>query len=157
MQNRRPSLFLVSQLGTSLLLLPSCSDSAEVNADSTKSDGTQLIANSVAPTVIGNQANQLVEIGDARRALEAINRRPVRPVPPAGAWSDEEPVARDARGYPVISDPATAPPGWNQVPINGQLVSLGEPIRQLPPAYNRPPCSRTISDSCEQTYDIARR
>ena len=64
---------------------------------------------------------------------------------------------RDARGIPVISDPAQAPPGFNQPPQPG---GTGAPANATPtpqPATeDYPACSRTVTDNCVQTYERAR-
>ena len=61
---------------------------------------------------------------------------------------------RDARGIPVISDPAVAPPGFNQPP---QVGGTGVPASATPaPMADNgptPPCSRTVTDNCVQTYE----
>jgi hypothetical protein len=65
---------------------------------------------------------------------------------------------RDARGIPVVSDPATAPAGANQpftVPPGAQVVL--QPQNQVftpqPAAGDAPPCTRTVTDHCVQTYE----
>jgi hypothetical protein len=71
---------------------------------------------------------------------------------------------RDARGIPVVSDPATPPPGTNQpfsVPPGAQ-VQLPSPEAQAqaftprPDTGEKPPCSRTVTDNCVQTYERGR-
>jgi hypothetical protein len=64
----------------------------------------------------------------------------------------------DARGIPVISDPATAPAGYNQP---AQQVPAGTPLptvaRPTPTAAGAlPPCTRTVTDRCTQTYERGR-
>lgn len=65
--------------------------------------------------------------------------------------------ARDARGIPVISDPATAPPGFNQSPQPGGTGAAPtyRPTPQ-PDTRERPPCSRTVTDNCVQTHERGR-
>jgi hypothetical protein len=66
----------------------------------------------------------------------------------------------DARGIAVISDPATAPAGFNQ-PV-GAMTGMGGPLIENPalptqPAdQSYPPCSRTVTDNCVQTYERGR-
>ncbi|PWG01390.1 hypothetical protein [Sphingosinicella humi] len=66
---------------------------------------------------------------------------------------------RDARGIPVVSDPATAPAGANQplsappgatvVPsANQSAVFSPEPAQQ-----DYPPCTKGVTDNCVQTYE----
>ena len=61
---------------------------------------------------------------------------------------------RDARGIPVISDPATVPAGWNSGPaVGGPAVDRAT---SMPSTDNYPACSRTITDNCVQTYERGR-
>ena len=65
---------------------------------------------------------------------------------------------RDARGIPVISAPASAPAGYNQPP---QTVPAGTPMPTVAPppptaAGPLPPCTRTVTDRCTQTYERGR-
>lgn len=61
---------------------------------------------------------------------------------------------RDARGIPVVSDPAQAPAGFNEGP---RPAGTGLPAdsRPAPMAESgpTPPCSRTVTDNCVQTYE----
>jgi hypothetical protein len=64
----------------------------------------------------------------------------------------------DARGIPVISAPAEAPAGYNQP---AQQVPAGTPLptvaRPTPTAAGPlPPCTRTVTDRCTQTYERGR-
>jgi hypothetical protein len=67
---------------------------------------------------------------------------------------------RDARGIPVVSAPATAPAGYNQPP---HTMAPGEAAPPAGPAPTQgasgplPPCSRTVTDRCTQTYERGRR
>jgi len=82
-----------------------------------------------------------------------------------GAAIAQEPVApgnaapeRDARGIPVVSDPATAPAGTNQAPPAGTTGAVPNPNQAAafatqPSTGEKPPCSRTITDNCTQTYE----
>jgi hypothetical protein len=61
---------------------------------------------------------------------------------------------RDARGIPVISAEATAPSGWNQPPsVGGTGASPSGPAPTMAPAGDLPPCTRTVTDHCTQTYE----
>jgi hypothetical protein len=64
----------------------------------------------------------------------------------------------DARGIPVISAPASAPAGYNQPP---QTVPAGTPMPTVAAptptsAGPLPPCTRTVTDRCTQTYERGR-
>lgn len=73
--------------------------------------------------------------------------------------TDGSPPERDARGIPVISQPAQAPAGANQA----VQVEAGA---QVVPAPNQsavfstqastktyPPCTREVTDGCVQAYE----
>lgn len=65
--------------------------------------------------------------------------------------------ARDARGIAVVSDPATAPAGFNQPPQPGGTgASPSQPPAPQPDTSESPPCSRTVTDNCVQTYERGR-
>jgi hypothetical protein len=78
---------------------------------------------------------------------------------PVVAPSNSNPE-RDARGIPVISDPAVSPPGFNQPAgqngMGGPLVDPSQPPAPQPATQSYPPCSRTITDHCVQTYERGR-
>ena len=61
---------------------------------------------------------------------------------------------RDARGIPVVSESATAPAGWNTPPGSGAPVAdASSPAPTQGSAGELPPCSRTVTDRCTQTYE----
>ncbi|MCA1654771.1 MAG: hypothetical protein LC656_11575 [Sphingomonadales bacterium] len=63
----------------------------------------------------------------------------------------------DARGIPVVSDPATVPTGFNAPPgMGGPLVDASSPPAPQPATQNYPACSRTVTDHCVQTYERGR-
>jgi hypothetical protein len=65
----------------------------------------------------------------------------------------------DARGIPVVSDPATVPAGWNGTSAGaatgGPLLDpvTGEPVAEA----DYPACTRAVTDNCLQTYEKGRR
>ncbi|MEO5809540.1 MAG: hypothetical protein ABIR51_05700 [Sphingomicrobium sp.] len=68
--------------------------------------------------------------------------------------------ATDSRGIPVISAPATAPAGVNvpvSVPAGTQLVinpnQAAAFTSAAEAATDLPPCSKTVTDRCVQTYE----
>jgi hypothetical protein len=81
----------------------------------------------------------------------------------AGAAIAQEPVApgnsapaRDAHNIPVVSDPATPPPGTNApVPPGPVTINPNQSaaFAQQPSTGEKPPCSRTVTDNCTQTYE----
>lgn len=65
----------------------------------------------------------------------------------------------DARGIPVVSAPATVPSGWNEGPRTGTAdnpPAPANPTTTMPAATDLPPCSRTVTDRCTQTYERSR-
>jgi hypothetical protein len=70
---------------------------------------------------------------------------------------------RDARGIPVVSDPATAPAGTNQpvsAPAGAQIVpspNQAAAFATQPSTKEYPVCSRTVTDGCVQSYERRRR
>ena len=88
---------------------------------------------------------------------------PANPMAPSSGQTvapDNSNPERDARGIAVISAPAVVPAGWNgtansltgtggpELDTSGQLVAA---------ASDLPPCSRTVTDHCVQTYERNRR
>ena len=66
---------------------------------------------------------------------------------------------RDARGIPVVSAPATAPAGANQMmsaPAGAQMVpapNQSAVFTTRPATGEYPVCSRTVTDGCVQNYE----
>jgi hypothetical protein len=62
---------------------------------------------------------------------------------------------RDARGIAVISADAAPPPGYNQPAQTGPAGTIQPtaPVTSMGSAGNLPPCSRTVTDHCTQTYE----
>lgn len=64
---------------------------------------------------------------------------------------------RDARGIAVISDPASAPAGFNQQPgMGGPVADPSQPPPSQPATDSYQACSRTVTDNCVQTYERGR-
>ena len=63
----------------------------------------------------------------------------------------------DNNGTPVISDPAPVPAGFNQAPgtngVGGPYVDPSQPPAPQTATGDYPPCSRTVTDHCIQTYE----
>jgi hypothetical protein len=67
---------------------------------------------------------------------------------------------RDARGIPVISDPAVVPSGYNGTTgagVGGPLVDPATGATVTGADASHPPCTRTVTDNCLQTYERGRR
>ena len=68
---------------------------------------------------------------------------------------------RDARGIAVMSDPAMAPAGANQMaPGGGTVVPASNQAAVFTTqasTENYPACSRTVTDNCVQSYERGRR
>jgi hypothetical protein len=70
---------------------------------------------------------------------------------------------RDARGIPVVSDPATAPSGANQpvsAPAGARIVPADNQsavFQTQPSTKEYPVCSRTVTDGCVQAYERGSR
>jgi hypothetical protein len=83
--------------------------------------------------------------------------------PPAGSATspvvmpDNTAPRTDNMGTPVISAPATAPAGFNQAPgmngVGGPYVDPSQPPAPEAATSDYPPCSRTVTDHCTQTYE----
>ena len=63
--------------------------------------------------------------------------------------------ARDKRGIPVVSNPATPPPGANEPP-GTQPRDPQQVFAPRPSAGDYPICSREITDGCKQPNERER-
>ncbi|MDQ8757770.1 hypothetical protein RCO27_16205 [Sphingosinicella sp. LHD-64] len=90
----------------------------------------------------------------------ATTSPPAETAPPASGQTvapGNQAPARDARGIPVVSDPATAPPGFNQPPQPGGTgASPAAAPTPQPDTGPKPNCSRTVTDNCLQAYERGR-
>jgi hypothetical protein len=60
----------------------------------------------------------------------------------------------------VVSDPATAPAGTNAPAPPGPVTinpNQSAAFATQPSTGEKPPCSRTVTDNCTQTYEVGRR
>ncbi len=73
---------------------------------------------------------------------------------PAQAMAQTEP-ARDARGYPVVSNPLPAGLKEQVQAPDGTVDTRNVPqdLTPMPSAGNYPPCTREVTDGCKQTYE----
>lgn len=65
---------------------------------------------------------------------------------------------RDARGIAVVSDPAMAPPGTNNMTTGATMMAGGQgsAFQSQPSSEEYPTCSRTVTDNCVQAYERGR-
>lgn len=66
----------------------------------------------------------------------------------------------DARGIAVISDPAVVPAGFNGTAgagVGGPMVDPATGATMTGADSSHPPCSKTVTDNCVQTYERGRR
>ena len=94
-----------------------------------------------------------------------MTQPPVATTTPAPADTATSPVVMpdnsaprtDNLGNTVISQPAVAPPGFNQAPgmngVGGPYVDPSQPPAPTAATGDYPPCSRTVTDHCTQTYE----
>lgn len=98
-------------------------------------------------------------VGTAAVAQTGTTAYPAATTAPAGqtvAPGNANPE-RDARGIAVISDPATAPVGFNTQPgMGGPVADPTQPPPPQPATESYRPCSRTVTDNCVQTYERGR-
>ena len=85
-------------------------------------------------------------------ASTAVFAQPPADTGPTVAPGNSAPE-RDARGIPVVSAPATAPAGWNLPVGTGNPAPMSQPAPSMGAATDLPPCSRTVTDRCVQTYE----
>ena len=62
----------------------------------------------------------------------------------------------DARGIPVISDPAVVPPGFNGTAAGAMGGPLVDETAATGADAGYPACTATITDNCVQTYERGR-
>lgn len=70
----------------------------------------------------------------------------------ASVAPDNSNPERDARGIAVISDPAMVPAGYNGT----GAAAVGGPLELAAGDNSYPPCSRSVTDNCLQTYERGR-
>jgi hypothetical protein len=103
----------------------------------------------------GTALAQTPDTSQPTTAPDAMSQTTSAGTPVAPGNSNPE---RDARGIPVVSDAATAPPGWNAMPGSGMPVAnASAPAPTQGSAGDLPPCSRKVTDHCTQTYERGAR
>lgn len=99
-------------------------------------------------------------LGGAAIAQTADQTQPADSSQPSGETVDDPSQATGPQGVTQQgTDPngtATAPAGTNQAPTGEPAVASANQqaaFTSQPAAGNYPPCSRTVTDSCVQTYE----
>jgi hypothetical protein len=91
----------------------------------------------------------------------AVAQTMPEPAPGAGTVTsapDNTAPKLDARGIPVVSDPAEVPAGFNQpAQVGGTGVPPEARPAPQPATENYPACSRTVTDNCVQAYEVGSR
>jgi hypothetical protein len=109
---------------------------------------------------VAQTTEETTEDATTTTTTTTTNNTPTSTTMPAGRMVAPGNTApeRDARGIPVVSAPAAAPAGYNQA---AQMVPAGTPMPTMArptstAAGELPPCSRTVTDRCTQTYERGR-
>ncbi len=93
---------------------------------------------------------------DTQPADPAAAAQPAQPAQPSGETVDDPSQATGPQGITQQgTDPqgqATAPAGVNQPPSMAP-ANPGQAFAPRPAAGEYPPCSRTVTDNCIQTYE----
>lgn len=101
-------------------------------------------------------------LGSAAVAQTAPEQNTAAPAGTTVAPGNSAPE-RDARGIPVVSDPASAPTGANQpvsAPAGARIVpaeNQAAVFATQPSTKEYPVCSRTVTDGCVQAYERGSR
>src|SRR5262245_56459238 len=126
--------------------------------------GTAAIAQEVPDTTAETSQNELSTgtyvPGTADPVADPMTTTTMAPT--SEAWSaastgttsapDNSNPEHDARGIAVISDPAIVPAGYNGT----TGAAIGGPLEPVAADMSYPPCSRTVTDNCTQTYERGR-
>ncbi|MEA3016061.1 MAG: hypothetical protein QOI38_783 [Sphingomonadales bacterium] len=124
-------------LGTAAIAQPPADDTTDDTTMTTTTDTTTEMSQPASTTTTTSTTMQTTGGVNGGGMVAPGNTRP----------------ATDARGIPVISAPAVAPQGWNG---NGPPAPASGPAPSMGAATDLPPCSRTVTDRCVQTYERGR-
>lgn len=130
----------------------------------TKTKTTTHHADGTATTVSTSTANSDTDLPDVTTTTTATGTTVVAanvtpPMNPVVQPSNAAPE-RDARGIPVISDPAVVPAGFNGTTgsgVGGPMVDPATGATMTGAEASHPPCTATVTDNCVQTYERGRR
>jgi hypothetical protein len=138
------------------LLVSSAAFAQNNTSDDVATDNANAPAAAEAP--LSTPAPAASDVAEPGSVIPAST---VAALPPASGATVEPGNAnpeRDARGIAVISAAATVPPGFNGVAgsaagVGGPLLdAAGQPVAE----GDYPPCSKTVTDNCLQTYERGR-
>lgn len=128
----------------------------------TKTKTTTHHADGTATTVTTSTANSEGDMPNVTTTVPgttvvATNVTP--PMNPVVQPSNANPE-HDARGIPVISDPAVVPAGFNGTTgtgVGGPMIDPATGATVTGAETSHPACTRTVTDNCVQTYERGRR
>lgn len=129
----------------------------------TKTKTTTHHADGSHTTVSTSTANAPGDMPNVTTTAPAGTATMASAMPPASGQvvqpSNADPE-HDARGIAVISDPAVVPAGFNGTAgtgVGGPLVDPATGATMTGADASHPPCTRTVTDNCVQTYERGRR
>jgi len=128
----------------------------------TKTKTTTHHADGTATTVSTSTANSPGDMPNVSTTTSTGTTTMASAMPASGqvvAPSNADPE-HDARGIAVISDPAVVPAGFNGTTgtgVGGPLVDPATGTAMTGADASHPPCSKTVTDNCVQTYERGRR
>ncbi|HYJ83289.1 MAG TPA: hypothetical protein VEW26_10670 [Allosphingosinicella sp.] len=128
----------------------------------TKTKTTTHHADGTATTVSTSTANSPGDMPNVSTTTSTGTTTMASAMPASGqvvAPSNADPE-HDARGIAVISDPAVVPAGFNGTTgtgVGGPMVDPATGTTMTGADASHPPCSKTVTDNCVQTYERGRR
>ena len=129
----------------------------------TKTKTTTHHADGTHTTVSTSTANAPGDMPDVTTTTPTGSTMVAKAMPAASgqvvAPSNANPE-HDARGIAVISDPAVVPAGFNGTTgagVGGPMVDPATGTTMTGADASHPPCTRTVTDNCVQTYEKGRR
>jgi hypothetical protein len=128
----------------------------------TKTRTTTHNADGTMTTTTTSTANSAGDMPDTTTTMPTTGTTMAGAMPAGGqvvAPSNANPE-HDARGIAVISDPAVVPAGFNGTGgtgVGGPMVDPATGATMTGADASHPPCSKTVTDNCVQTYERGRR
>jgi len=119
------------------------------------SDGTATTVSTSTANAPGDMPNVSTSASTGTTTMASAMPASGQVVAPSNANPEH-----DARGIAVISDPAVVPAGFNGTTgtgVGGPLVDPATGTTMTGADASHPPCSKTVTDNCVQTYERGRR